>query len=91
MKSNSFCVPFYKLEPAAIEELHKIHPGALPISVEYVVAGPGWGAGQVVIWWVPGTGLDPDLANETQAGAVSQRQISGEVAGVKAAPAGEAE
>jgi len=86
MKSNSFCVPFYKLEPAAIEELHKIHPGALPISVEYVVAGPGWGAGQVVIWWVPGTGLDPDLAHGTQAGAAASLR-SGE-GGDGAAPVG---
>jgi hypothetical protein len=45
-------------------------------------AGHGYASGQ---GWT-----HPDLAHGTQAGVVSQRQISGEVAGVKAAPAGEA-
>jgi hypothetical protein len=49
-KSNSFCVPFCQLEPAAIKKLHKAHPGALPISIEWM---PHESGGVAVIWWVP--------------------------------------
>jgi hypothetical protein len=53
MKSDSFCVPFEKLEPAAIAELHAVHPGALPISTEWRLNCGPLSAGSVVIWWCP--------------------------------------
>lgn len=56
MKSDSFCVPFSKLEKAAIAELRNAHPGALPISVEWRLEG---GSGAAVVWWVPSPALTP--------------------------------
>ncbi len=55
-QSQSFCVPLSKLHPAAIAELQKVHPDALPISMEWRLRGgfsPDGEQGQVVIWWVP--------------------------------------
>lgn len=56
-KIESFCVPFEKLIPAVIAELHKVHPGALPINTEWRLQCGGLSEGSAVIWWVPSPGL----------------------------------
>ena len=48
---QSFCVPFELLEPVAIKELQKKHPGAILISTDWILSG---GSGHAVLWWVPG-------------------------------------
>lgn len=47
--ASSFCVSFENLEAAVIAELHKTHPDALPVSVEWKLSGSG---GSAVVWWV---------------------------------------
>lgn len=48
--SQSFNVPGEKLEPFAIAELLKSHPGALPINVEWHAKGSkAW----AIVWWIP--------------------------------------
>jgi len=54
---QSFCVPFELLEPLALKELHKKHPGALPISIDWVLHSK---SGSAVIWWVPGPQKDQE-------------------------------
>jgi hypothetical protein len=55
--AEAFCVQFEKLDEAVIAELHKVHPGALPISFDWVLndAAAQWNGhkGSVVVWWCP--------------------------------------
>ena len=71
-KSQAFCVSSQQLEPAVIAELHKAHPGALPVSIDWTTDGNLVSA---VVWWVPRHG-DP-LPTEPESDMEFERRTRG--------------